>query len=227
MPCGNGIGNGYMQKIFFVGLNFSNSEKGFTLPEIMVALAVTSIVMLLVGTIFVTGINSNKMLEAVITRDGLQRDILRALRSNRAIGHTCAGNPLFRTCFTRGGGSCDANIENEFILFDSSGEQIGGTTALPIFFDRNGRRVLATDSTREFQVTTTFRAQGYPVDFADNNYQFLLEDKPIGSRLHELLLIGYRIRHLEGQTPTPLAPREGGYTISLDLKYRDSGCPTP
>lgn len=213
-----------MSKIFVVSLG-DTASKGFTISEILLALAASGFVILLIGTIYVTGTNSSQMLESVITRDGLQRDILRALRNMRALAFTCDNNANFRACFVAGGASCESNVTNDFLLYDASGRQITGSTAAPVFYSRTGSQVAAIEPMREFQVTTSFRAQGYPIDFAGNGYQFLLRDFPVAGRLHEMLIVTYRIRHIPRPGEIALAARDGGFTIPLDEKYRLTGCP--
>ncbi len=219
-----------------IGAPHSFTESGYSLTEVVVALAAVCVVVLMIGAIFNSGFSSTNMFERVTTRDEIQRDLVRALSNSRALGNSCRASVAFATCFQTGGACVGNGDFVEFNFFDETNRQIGGTTGAPVFFSRAGEIVAANDPRREFQVITSFRAQGYPQQFhVAEKYKLDPAAAPPAGALHELLIIRYQIlpafaNPADVQNPAiALASRTGSITLSLQDNFGPpaAGCPAP
>jgi len=202
---------------------------GFTLTEVLVTLGPMAIVIALLAAMLYMGFDSANNFERMLTRDQLQRDLVRSLSTPRAIFNTCSVNPGFAQCFNGGPATCPGNVTNDFDLIDESGVKIGGTTATPAYFSKDGSVcTAATNTACAFRVTTQFRPQGFP-EFCGGTCSALMprDTAPPASspyRMHELLIIRYVITPLQNNSSrTPLAERAGSIVLPLNDLYT-TGC---
>lgn len=208
------------------GLQRLSDNSGLSLVEIMISCLVGSLIVFLMSSLFDLMANFSKQINAQIVRDDVQRMIIMAIKSPRALAHTCSQNAAFANCFVQGGTSCASESVQPLNLYDTSGLRISGTAADPVYLSEGGASCNPTANNCAFRMETSFRPQGFPQDCGSTCDDLLPRDQPRSGRLHELMTVQYSIFAIQ-QTGkgVNLSDSEGSVTFALDRLYL-SGCPT-
>lgn len=143
-------------------VDVNRDQRGFTITEIIITLAITLMLAAAVGAVLVQTKKNQNRISADSTRAVVSNNIQFSASNAMALKASAerSGQPsLLQNCFC-GRASCTANTPVEFTLTDISGKVLAGTTAQPQRYDISGNLCPITAANCIYEAVVRFECKG-------------------------------------------------------------------
>jgi prepilin-type N-terminal cleavage/methylation domain-containing protein len=120
-----------------VPLILGSDQRGFTLVEILISLAVIAINLVGLGAVIRASLDASKRAQVIATRDAVVDSIRRAASSPLAM-HRTANETINAPLLICVNGGCAQNAIVDYNLFDAGGTRIAGTSSNPVHYYADG-----------------------------------------------------------------------------------------